>query len=337
MGLTVIVLQAILLSVVVGIAVAGDTAADLAIITGELNALAAGRRPERHRPLAVTGDDETGDPALAFNALQARTAAADRELEQELELARRVQAELLPRQIAPAGGWRVTGLSLAAREVGGDFYDVLDLGKSRLGVAIGDAAGKGLPAALLMAATIGFLRSDANREDSPGQVLSRINRLLCGAIPAGFFVTLLYLVVDTVSGNCVFSSAGHIDPLVIGPAGSGPEFLPVASLPLGVDPAACYREQKIALGPGQKIFLYTDGVVEARDRSCTFFGFAGLAEAVQRLAGEQKGAELAGSLCREVCRFSTGREQEDDLTVVIIEAPEGGLTWRRILREQSNL
>ncbi|MDN5344340.1 MAG: phosphoserine phosphatase RsbU/P [Clostridia bacterium] len=231
----------------------------------------------------------------------------------------------------------MTGLSRAAQEVGGDFYDVLDLGQGRLGVAIGDAAGKGLPAALLMAATIGHLRSEAHREASPGRVLTRINHLLCGTIPAGLFVSLLYMVVDTTRGSCVFSSAGHIDPLVLGPGEGRAEFLPVSSLPLGFDPATRYREQKIALGPGHKIILYTDGIIEARNEARSFFGFTGLAGAAARLAGEQKGEALANGLCQEVQRFTAGREQEDDLTVVIIEAPEGGVPWRRILREQSNL
>ncbi len=321
-----ITMEVVMINLGIGLALATDTAADLTTITGELRNLAGNRRGLLHKPLAVASDDEIGDLVLAFNALQARAEALDRELEQDLELARKVQAELLPNSRPRVGGWHVDGISLAAKEVGGDFYDILDLGNGRLGVAVGDASGRGMPAALLMAATIGFLRSEAVRDSSPAQVMTSVNNLLCGTIPPGTFVSLLYMVADTARGTCSLCSAGHVDPLVLGKGETAEGFLAVASMPLGVDPEASYVEREVVLSAGQRILLYTDGIVEARDAGGKFFGFDRLQRAAEALyAGKARpsGREAAQRLFDTAQEYVGQRGLDDDLTAVIVEAP-----WR---------
>lgn len=317
--------QGLLLTVVIGAMSGNDLAADLQLVTGELRILASSRRPWS-KTLAVTSDDETADLVLAYNAVRAQAEAVDRELERELETARRVQAELLPKGTFSRAGWQLAGLSLAARTIGGDFFDVFDLGGERFGVAIGDAAGKGVPAALLMATAMSFLRAEAPRAVSPAKLLSSLSDLLGRTIPVGSFVTMLYVVVDPATMTCTISSAGHVDPLRIGRGGADCSYLEFASLPLGITSGQEYRDLTLRLEPGEKLLFYSDGLPEARNGASKFYGFERLTTAAARIAHDDGGAELAAALCAEVRAFAgDSLEPDDDLTVVVIEAPDGDI------------
>ena len=135
-------------------------------------------------------------------------------LEAELAVARLIQQNFLPRQVPQIEGWAVAADYRPAREVGGDFYDFIDLPDGRLGIVIGDVTDKGVPAALVMAATRSVLRASAQRLIEPGAVLERVNEHLCPDIPENMFVTCLYGVLEPASGRLVFANAGHNLPLV---------------------------------------------------------------------------------------------------------------------------
>ncbi len=321
--LALLVGESLFVSIGIGLIAVSDLSSDLNQVTKGLVVLGQSNRIGLRQPLPITTDDEIGDLVLAFNALQVKAQTAAEEMEQELELARRIQTELLPRlPYSQIGGYRIAGFSLPAREVGGDFYDLLDLGNGRVGIAIGDATGKGVPAAMLMSATVAFLRSEAYAGEEPGQVVARLNQLLAATIPAGFFVTLLYMVVDTQTGRATYSSAGHLDPLLIRRGREQGEYLPVGSLPLGIDPQEVYSQQDVLLTAGTRLVLYTDGVIEIHDSLKSSWGFEGFSRLVEKLCRENHPEGLITQLKQEIRGRIGDAHADDDLTIVVLEMPE---------------
>ncbi len=150
-----------------------------------------------------------------------------------------------------------------AREVGGDFYDVIPLPDGRIGFVIGDVTDKGVPAALVMAATRSVLRASAQRIVDPGAVLERVNEHLCPDMPEKMFVTCLYGVLDPATGHFRFANAGHDLPYVKRAVGS--EELRARGMPLGLMTGMVYEEKETVLEPGDSLLLHSDGVVEAHD------------------------------------------------------------------------
>lgn len=320
LDLSLLLLVGVVVSLVIALITGNDMAADLTLLTNELKTLASGR-VWRH-PLAMASDDELGDLALAFNDLRTRAEAADRALEAELDLARRVQTGLLPRASFARDGWRVSGLASPALSVGGDFYDILDLGDGRLGVAIGDASGRGLPAALMMAAVVGFVRSEAPQVSSPGRLLGKVNDMLCSTLPSGAFVTMAYAVIDLRRGHCLVSSAGHVDPLLS--TAEGVDYISFEALPLGVESGRTYADRELTLPHAAKLILYSDGVVEARNKAGRPFGFSRLVLATRELGPAAGGQELVAAICQRVREHLAGQEIDDDLAVVVVETPAEG-------------
>jgi serine phosphatase RsbU (regulator of sigma subunit) len=308
--------------IVIGIAGASDSTRDIVLVTGSLEEIAAGVKPGRHQTLAVTSLDEVGDLVVAFNRLQQRVAVIYRDVDRELELARSVQAELLPRCFPAVPGWEIAGRSLPARQVGGDFYDYVPLSGGRFGLAVGDAAGKGMPAALLMAAVIGVLRAEAPREESPAAVLSRVNRLICGAMSGGMFVIALYAVFDPAAGACTLSSAGHLSPVKFFPDGAAPELVDLGALPLGIERDMVYREVALTIPPGGGVAFYSDGIVEARNETGELFGFDRFLKAFDFYPG-RKSEEFISDMMDRVTGFA-GSGQEDDMTLLVVRRVGNG-------------
>jgi serine phosphatase RsbU (regulator of sigma subunit) len=238
-------------------------------------------------------------------------------VEQELRVARRIQQALLPQTIPQLDGWRIVRHYQPAREVGGDFYDFLLLADGNVGLVIGDVSGKGVPAAVLMANTQSVLRTVAQRRGSgPGQMLAEANEVLCTYVPRNMFVTCFYGVLDPESGHFNYANAGHNLPRYLHEEAAGE--LRARGMPLGLMPEMFYDEKETVLLPGDGVFLYTDGLVEAHDPKGEMFGLSRLRSLVaKRPTG---GSALTASLLRELERF-TGEEweQEDDITVVILE------------------
>ena len=254
---------------------------------------------------------------------QQQQEAQERErIEQELRVARLIQQTLLPKTLPELPGYDVAAYYQPAREVGGDFYDFLDLEDGRMGFVVGDVTDKGVPAALVMATTRTMLRAAAQRLDTPGEVLKRVNDVLVQEIPPNMFVTCLYAILERESGRLVYANAGHDLPYRRRAGRSeGAEELRARGMPLGLMPGMGYEEKEILLEKGESILFYSDGLVEAHDAHREMFGFPRL----QGLVGTHRsgGSSLVSFLLSELRRF-TGEdwEQEDDITLVTLERSE---------------
>lgn len=256
-------------------------------------------------------------PALrvAQLARQQQSEARERErIEQELRVARVIQETLLPRQLPQIENWRFAAHWQPARAVGGDFYDFIYYPDGRVGLFIGDVTDKGVPAAMVMATTRSLLRSSAEGQGSPGEVLAQANELLCPDIPRNMFVTCLYAVLSPKTGNLVFANAGHNLPYLF--SMKGVTELRARGMPLGLMPGMGYEEIEIALKPGDRLVFFSDGLTEAHDPQGEMFGIPRLRTI---LAAEKPGADLIADLLRALKGF-TGPdwEQEDDVTIVTL-------------------
>ena len=241
----------------------------------------------------------------------------DRErVEQELRVARSIQHASLPKEVPELEGWQISPLYRPAREVGGDFYDFHFLSQGRLGVVVGDATGKGMPAALVMSTTCGMLQlaAQALGSFSPGEVLSRVNETLLARVPSNTFVTCFYAILDAKSGQLVYANAGH-DPPYLRRGGEAAE-LRARGLPLGLMPGMDYEERETVLEAGESALFYSDGLVEAHDPQGEMFGFPRLRALVADHAGKRS---LGDFLLGELYSFvGQGWEQEDDITLLTL-------------------
>src|SRR5215212_4068112 len=234
-------------------------------------------------------------------------------LEQELEVARRIQQASLPKEMPQLEDWQIAPYYKPAREVGGDFYDFLELADGRLGVVVGDATGKGVPAALMMASTRSTLRAVAQASESPGDALRRVNDPLATDIPQNMFVTCFYAILDPKSGSLSYANAGHDLPYLW--HGGDCEELRARGMPLGLMPGMSYEEKEMVLEAGEAALLYSDGLVEAHDPKGEMFGFPRLRALVAEHAEEER--PLGEFLMEELYSFvGQGWEQEDDITIL---------------------
>jgi predicted ester cyclase len=241
--------------------------------------------------------------------------ARERErIEQELRVARRIQQASLPEAVPKLEGWQIAPYYRPAREVGGDFYDFHLLSEGPLGLVVGDATGKGVPAALVMSTTCGMLRLAAQSYSSPGEILQRVNEALFPYIPPNMFVTCFCAILDPKSGHLVYANAGHDLPYLHRDGEA--EELRARGMPLGLMPDMNYEEKEIVLEPGDSALLYSDGLVEAHDPKGEMFGFPRLRALVAE-HGEQGSLEEA--LLEELYSFvGEGWEQEDDITLLTL-------------------
>jgi serine phosphatase RsbU (regulator of sigma subunit) len=249
---------------------------------------------------------------------QDRLAQVERErerIEQELRVARNIQQASLPKEVPTLEGWQISPLYQPAREVGGDFYDFHLLSGGRLGLVVGDATGKGVPAALVMSTTCGMLRAVSQALDSsPGEMLRRVNEALVPSIPDNMFVTCFYAILDPNSGSLSYANAGHDVPYLH--RNGTAEELRARGMPLGLMPGMIYEENEIVLDVGEAALFYSDGLVEAHDPQGEMFGFPRLRELV---AGHGEERSLGDFLMGELYSFvGEGWEQEDDITLVTL-------------------
>ena len=213
-------------------------------------------------------------------------------------------------------GWQISPYYRPAREVGGDFYDFHLLSEGRLGVVVGDATGKGVPAALVMSTTCGMLQlaAQSSESSSPEEVLSQVNEALLARIPSNMFVTCFYAVLDPKSGRLRYANAGHDLPYRW--HGGDAEELRARGMPLGLMPAMSYEEKEIVLDAGETALFYSDGIVEAHNPNGEMFGFPRLRALVAE-HGEER--SLGDSLLEELYSFvGEGWEQEDDITLLTL-------------------
>ncbi len=237
-------------------------------------------------------------------------------IEQELLVARRIQQASLPEEVPELEGWEISPHYQPAREVGGDFYDFFELEEGRVGVVVGDATGKGVPAALVVSATSSMMRAVAQGSGySPGETLARVNETLLARIPPNMFITCFYCILDPKSGRLSYANAGHDLPYLHRASGEAEE-LRATGMPLGLMPGMGYEEKQIILEAGEAALFYSDGLVEAHDPKGEMFGFPRLRALV---AEHGKERSLGEFLLEELYSFTgEGWEQEDDITLLTL-------------------
>lgn len=252
---------------------------------------------------------------LAQLARQQQTEARERErMEQELRVARIIQETLLPKELPKIENWQIEATWQPAREVSGDFYDFIQFPDGKLGIVSGDATGKGVPAALVMATTRSVIRAAAERIIRPGLVLERANNILCPDMPKNMFVTCLYVLLDPISGEMVFANAGHNLPQKCTQEGSVE--LRARGMPLGLIPEMTFEEREAILQPGENLVMYSDGLVEAHNQRGDMFGFDRLRALISK---NRSCSQLIHILMDDLENFTgPAWEREDDVNIVTL-------------------
>ena len=257
----------------------------------------------------------TGASQLLGQRLEQEMRERER-VEQELRVARSIQQASLPKEVPQLEGWQITPFYQPAREVGGDFYDFHLLSGGRLGLVVGDATGKGVPAALVMSTSLGMLQlaSRALDSSSPGEVLEQVNETLFARIPSNMFVTCFYAILEPNSGSLTYANAGHDLPYLR--HGGEVKELRARGMPLGLMPGMSYEEKEVTLDAGDSTLFYSDGLVEAHDSQREMFGF----ERLQTLVSEHGEKRTLGNLLlEELYSFvAEGWEQQDDITLLTV-------------------
>ena len=244
--------------------------------------------------------------------------SAERELDaEELKQAREIQQGLLPKDLPQLTEFEIAGAWEPASLVGGDYYDVIRLGKDKLAICIADVVGKGISAALLMANVQASVRAFATETASPAYVCSRINSVLCANIATGKFVTLFYGILDASRRILQYTNAGHLRPILIGNNGNVKHLENGGAL-LGVFPDWEYETSTVELDPGDLLMAFTDGITEAMDPDGEEFGEDRLIQ-IARETSEQSMEDLKGQLLGSVQEFCNFR-MRDDATLILIAA-----------------
>src|SRR5215204_2710342 len=237
-------------------------------------------------------------------------------VEQELRVARTIQQASLPEEVPELEGWQIAPFYRPAREVSGDFYDFFELDDGQLGLVVGDATGKGVPAALVMASARSMLRAIAQAlgSSSPEDVLKRVNDVLVTDIPPNMFVTCFCAILDPERGSLRYANAGHDVPYLH--RSGGPEELRARGMPLGLMPGIEYEENETVLDAGEVALFYSDGLVEAHGTEGDMLGFPRLRELVAE-HGEERA--LGDFLLEQLYSFvGEDWEQEDDITLLTL-------------------
>jgi serine phosphatase RsbU (regulator of sigma subunit) len=237
---------------------------------------------------------------------------------EEFSLARTIQQGLLPKAPPVLPGLEIAGASHPTQETGGDYFDFIPLSDGEWGIAIGDASGHGIGAALLVAETRAYLRAFALTDTDPGQILDSVNQRLVEDITADHFVTLLLARLHPRTRSLVYSNAGHLPAYVLNGRGEVKLVLPSTGLPLGVGPTGAFPNgPAIRLEPGDLVFLLSDGIVEAGAGDGPLFGIGRTLEVVRAHRHEPPG-EIIAALMHQVREWSQSA-QPDDMTAIVLK------------------
>jgi serine phosphatase RsbU (regulator of sigma subunit) len=279
----------------------------------------------------IPNEDELGDLAVSFNEMAAavkkgQEEAIERErLERELETAREIQEKLLPHDMPDVSGFEITGTSLPSQQVGGDYFDFLDIGDGQLGIAIADVSGKGIPAALLMANLQASLHAQIFQPGKVAEIAYRINNLLYRSTDAHMFVTFFYGILDRKRSIFTSTNAGHNQPLLFRSDGRI-ERLGEGGLILGFQPDVHYDQQTVTIRPGEVAVLYTDGITEAADPTSEMvaddlFGVERLVDIIQANL-DNSARQIQSAILEAISQHTQNAPQYDDITLVIIKRNE---------------
>ena len=242
-------------------------------------------------------------------------------LQNELNIASQMQQSILPTQFPRGPDFQVYASMTPARNVGGDFYDIVHLEDNRIGVAIADVSDKGVPAALYMMSSRTLLKGAAIGCESPSQVLDEVNSLLQDDSDTGMFVTLFYGIYDPATNEFTYANGGHNPPLIVHADGSSTVLAMTGGVALGVVPSIQYEQTTVAVSPGDTILLYTDGITDATNEEGEFFGlerlqatFAGNPPRDSRAAND--------AVFEALQNFVGDAAQADDITCLALSRSE---------------
>ena len=237
-------------------------------------------------------------------------------VEEELHIARLIQNNLLPQKYPRVKGIQFWARNIPVAGISGDFYDFIELGKEQTGIVLGDICGKGIPAALFMAKTISDFKLVASPDKKPCKTMNAINKILAESATLGLFVTLIYLLLDSKNRTLTYVNAGHPAPLIkrlgkvkLLEGEKGP--------PLGVSSDFSFKENKIKLKKGDLLFLYTDGLSEAKGENGERFSSEKILKLVKDAPNDAAG--LGKEVLQKIKLFSRGKPASDDLTLVAIK------------------
>jgi len=290
-------------------------------ILGVIALAGHGNRPFTEKDITVFRTIAEQSAFALYNEAIYLEAGQKKLMDRDLEIARDIQRVLLPAGDPVFPGYEITGLSLAAGHLSGDYFDFIPLGADRLAVAIADVSGKGVPASLIMAMCRGVLRREALDASLPSDVLRRVNSLLYPDIKEDMFISMAYAILDGPDGKFTLARAGHDAPLLYRAATREVEKLSPKGMALGIDSGEVFNrvcaDLSLVLEPGDCILLYTDGATEALNADGVEYGLDRLAKALE--VGAAQGAAAVLRHVAEDVRAFTGREsKQDDFTLIAI-------------------
>jgi sigma-B regulation protein RsbU (phosphoserine phosphatase) len=242
----------------------------------------------------------------------------------ELQIAAEIQQSFLPDHIAEVPNFEISARNVMAKEVGGDFFDVIPLefiplGKGTAGIVIADVSGKGIPAALYMALTRIVIRVNAGWHKNPADVVRDANAIITRDSKAGMFITLFYGVINGSARTLTYANAGHNPPILYSARDRSVRDIPATGIALGLMDDARYEEGEILFSPGDLLVLYTDGITESVNEKEEMFGEERLREVTRRSAALPAG-EIIAAILADVSAFTEGAPPFDDISIVIIRA-----------------
>jgi phosphoserine phosphatase RsbU/P len=256
-----------------------------------------------------------------YNAIIYSEANEKKRLDHDLQIARDIQRILLPAEAPQLNGFEISGLNVPARQVSGDYFDYIKIDDERLGVAIADVSGKGVPASLIMAICRSVLRSQAIGNPSPADVLQKVNRQLYPDIKEDMFISMAYLALDHARGTVTLARAGHDAPLLYKQATRKIQPLKTPGMVVGIDSGDVFdrltKDVAVELEAGDFILLYTDGITEALDNEGDEFGLERTIAAAQSCAKEGAQA-IVNRILDELRNFVGSTPQNDDITLIVI-------------------
>jgi sigma-B regulation protein RsbU (phosphoserine phosphatase) len=245
-----------------------------------------------------------------------------RQLDRDMQAAQQIQMSLLPQHLPQLAGTRLAAYNLPALNIGGDYYDVIQIDKEHLGIAIADVSGKGIGGAMMMAVCQGVLRARAPQEQSPARILAELNRVLSINLAEDMFITMLYMVYNTRTRELRFARAGHDRPLLKRAGGGKPEALDAPGIAIGLADSEIFdsaiKDASIQLASGDTVVVYTDGITEALNEQSLEWGADSLLETIETEASGGVDA-LIQAIRNRLARHVGAQQQSDDITLLALE------------------
>ncbi len=331
-----IIFLPILLAVLVGLAIAWWISERISepvrVLMDDINAVSGGDLDHETVPHS---SDEIGQLATTFNRMtQALKAAHNQELEakaleHELNIAAEIQANLVPKKMLKLPGYDISAYYRPSKEVGGDYYDFIEIDETHCGIIVADVSGKGVPGSLVMSMARAFIRMEAERtrNTSPSDSLKKANKMLAADIKKGMFVTAMYAILDKTTNELAISSAGH-NPMVLWRAASNEiQLVNPKGIALGFDKGPVFErtisEEKVQLQPGDRFVMYTDGTVEAMNEKNEEYGDDKFNRLIQQLATRDSN-QLLNIVVKSLDDHKGSAPQHDDMTIVTVRYTGGG-------------